>query len=102
MPERTEKEIAAEIKALEACKGYIPHFTAFGDDNHKHVNLQIEYLKGEIDTTADDEWNGYSDDEQSCIMEAQSWKEGDLKESPSSGWDNYKLEPAAKAKGKKA
>jgi hypothetical protein len=96
MPERTKKEITAEIKALEACKGYIPHFTAFNDDNFKHVGLQIKYLKDEIDTTAD-EFLELGDDDQSAVNEAQSWKEGDSKESPSSGWDNYK----SKSNGKK-
>lgn len=97
MPERTEKEIAAEIKALEACKQYIPHHTSFGDNNWKHVDLQIEYLRGDIDVTAD-EWNDYSDDEQSAILEAQAWEEGEAAESPSSGWDNYKPKPTKRAK----
>jgi|ERR1039458_116974 hypothetical protein len=89
MPERTKKEIAAEIKALEACKGYIPHFTAFNDDNFKHLDLKIKYLNGEINTTAD-EFVEMGDDDQSAVNEAQSWKDGDVKDSPSSGWDNYK------------
>lgn len=87
--ERTQKEIDAEIKALEACKQYIPKVTAFGDDNHHRVDLQIEYLRGDIDITAD-EFEEYSHDEQSTIMDADSWKTGDSNESPSSGWDSYK------------
>ena len=87
--DRTKKEIAAEIKALEACKGYIPPQTSFGDDNFKILDLQIEYLRFGIDTTAD-EWNDYSADEQSNILDAQAWQEGQADESPSSGWDNYK------------
>jgi CRISPR/Cas system type I-B associated protein Csh2 (Cas7 group RAMP superfamily) len=97
MKERTKKEIDAEIKALEACKAYIPHHTTFGDNNHAHVDLQIEYLKGEIDTTSG-EWDGYSNDQQSAILEAQYWKEGEEDKSPSSGWDNYKPKPAKKKK----
>lgn len=90
MKTRTQKEIDAEIKALEDCKKYAPKFTAFGDNNHRNIDLQIEYLRGEIDTTADDEWNQFSESEQSAIFEAQYWKEGDSEESPSSGWDNFK------------
>jgi len=89
MPERSQKQIADEIKALEACKTYIPRTTAFGDNNHRNVDLQIEELRDGIDDTAD-EWNDYSEGEQSAIMEARCWKEGDEDESPSSGWDNYK------------
>jgi hypothetical protein len=97
MPERTQIEIEAEIKALEACKTYIPRRTTFGDDNHKNVDLQIEELRDGIDDTAD-EWNDYSDGEQSSIMEARYWKEGDEDESPSSGWDNYKPDAKKRAK----
>src|SRR5688572_409162 len=89
MPERTQKQIAAEIKALEACKSYIPRTTAFGDNNHRNVDLQIEELRYGIDDT-DDEWSEFSDGEQSSIMEARYWKEGDEEQSPSSGWDTYK------------
>lgn len=99
MPDRTQKEIDAEIKALEACKTWAPRRTIFGDDNHAKIDLQIQYLKGEIDITAD-EWGDYSDDEQSAILEAQNWEEGEEKESPSAGWDSFK--PGAKKKRVKA
>jgi hypothetical protein len=102
MPEKSQEEVQAEIRALEACKEYIPRRTMFGDDNHRKVELQIEYLRGDIDVTADDEWNEYSDDEQSSIMQAKDWEDGQLDESPSSGWDNYKPKPAKKAKRAKA
>lgn len=89
MPKRTQEEIEAEIKALEACKAYIPRETAFGDDNHRNVDLQIEELRDGIDDTCA-EWDDFSESEQSSIMEARYWKEGDEDESPSSGWDSYK------------
>jgi len=82
---KTQKEIDAEIKALEACKAYVPHHTVFGDDNHAKLDLQIEYLRGDLDTTAE-EFNELSDDEQSAVTEAQEWESGDGG-SPSSGWD---------------
>lgn len=89
--ERTQKEIDAEIKALEGCRKYIPRETAFGDDNFAKLDLAIDFLKGEIDIdeTAE-EWNERSDDEQSVLLEAQSWRDGETDESPSSGWDNFK------------
>ena len=90
MQKPTKEEIAAEIQALEACKAYIPKKTVFGDDNLKRVDLQIEFLRGDIDMTNDDEWNEFSDDEQSIILDAKRWKDGDTKESPSSGWNSYK------------
>lgn len=89
MPERNKKQIETEIKALQACKSYVPHFTVFGDDNHAKLDLQIEYLRGEIDIDAN-EWHDYTDDEQSSILEAECWKAGESDESPSSGWDSFK------------
>jgi hypothetical protein len=86
---KTQKEIKAEIKALEACKTYAPSHSVFGDDNHRKLDLQVEYLKGEIDITSD-EYQEYSIDEQTCIEEARDWEEGYQKESPSSGWDTFK------------
>ena len=89
MSKRTQKEIKAEIKALEGCKRYVPKMNFFGDSNHNNLDLQIEELRHGIDDTAD-EWNDFSDSEQSAILHARDWREGDEKESPSSGWDNYK------------
>lgn len=85
---KTDKEIAAEIEALEACKEYAPRRTMFGDDNHAQIDLQIEFLKGEIDTTSD-EFYDMTDDEQSAVLEAEDWR-NDAGEPPSSGWDIFK------------
>ncbi len=104
----TQLQIASEIAALEACKTYAPQFTMFGDDNHRNIDLQIEYLMGDIDTTDDDQWDQFRAGEQAAIMEAQSWADGQSDESPSSGWDSYKPKAKAKkprkaaAKGRKA
>lgn len=99
MSERTQKQIADEIKALEACKSYIPRNTIFGDNNHRNVDLQIEELRYGMDDTAE-EWNDFSESEQSAIMESRRWKECDGDETPSSGWNDYK--PDAKKKRAKA
>lgn len=90
MPHKTESEVQAEIKALEACKSYAPNFSMFGDDNHATIDLQIEYLRGNIDTTEDEFYVVYDDDDQSAILEAESWLEGDEPVSPSADWDNWK------------
>lgn len=86
---RTQKEIEAEIKALEACKSYIPRTTAFGDNNHRNLDRQIQELHISFDDTTE-EWEDLSTSEQNAIMEARYWKYGDEDASPSSGWDSYK------------
>lgn len=86
---RTEKEIESEIKALELCKSYAPRCNVFGDNNHRNIDLQIEELEFGIDDSAE-EWEGLSESEQSSILYARDWKEGEEDESPSSGWDNFK------------
>jgi hypothetical protein len=95
----SEKQIQAEIKALEACKAYAPHYTKFGDNNHANIDLQIQYLRGEIDITSG-EWDDFTDDEQSIVREAQAWDLGQSEESISSGWDSFKPKVAAVKKGK--
>ena len=88
--DKSAEEIQAEIKALEACKTYAPKHNAFGDDNHRKLDLQVEALKGEIDTTTDEFEEDYNDDEKSAILEAIDWMEGQIEELPSSGWDHFK------------
>lgn len=89
MKTRTQDEITAEIKALEACKAYAPKYNAFGDNHHRNLDLQIEELRDGIDETSD-EFGDYAESQQSAIMEAKYWKECDSDESPSSGWDDRK------------
>ncbi len=89
----TQKQIEAEIKALEESKQWAPPRTMFGDDNHRKIDLQIEYLQGEIDPTSAEFEEEYSQDEQSAILEARDWEEGQIDESPSSGWASFKRKP---------
>lgn len=86
---RSQPEIDAEIAALEACKNYIPKRSYFGDDNIAKVDQHIDALRGEIDITAD-EFNDFDEEEQSHIMQAIDWMNGDTDEKPSEGWDMYK------------
>lgn len=87
--ERTQQEIDAEIKALEASKGWAPHYTMFGDDNWRGIDRQIEFLNGDIDTGST-EFEELSDDEQSAVFEAEDWMTGEESEAPSKGWDTFK------------
>lgn len=96
MPERTQKEIDAEIKALEACKEYVPKQTSFGESNIRYLEVQIQFLRDGIDTTAAEFYDDFDEREQGAILEAENWKNGDESEAPSAGWDNWK------AKSKKA
>lgn len=97
---RKLNEIDAEIKALEGCKAFAPKYTMFNDDNHAKIDLQIDYLRGDIDVTSG-EFEEYSCDEQSAIMEAKDWEEGLSNESPSSGWETFKPKAKASAKRKR-
>jgi hypothetical protein len=90
MKTRTQKQIDTEIAALQGCKAYAPHYTMFGDDNHAKIDLQIEYLRGDMDTTAEEFDDDFKEDEISSILDADNWKTGASDESPSSGWDSYK------------
>lgn len=85
---RTDQEVKAEIAALKAAKGWAPHHSFFGEDNHHNIDLQIEFLEEGIDTTAD-EFTEFSESEQSAILEAEAWLDGE-KETPHEGWDIFK------------
>jgi hypothetical protein len=88
MSKRTPEQIVSEITALDACRGFIPRYNVFGENNFHTLDLQIEELRHGIDDTAD-EWNDFSEGEQDSILEARRWKEGDCEESPSSGWGTF-------------
>lgn len=49
------------------------------------------------DTTAD-EWEEFSETEQSAILEAQAWADGQSDETPSEGWEMYRPKSPAKPK----
>lgn len=97
---RTKQEIDAEIAALEASKAWAPRTSFFGEDNHRTIDLQIEYLRGDIDITNDDVWEEFSEREQNAILEAHNWEEGEIDETPSSGWEH--LRPAVVVRKKPA
>lgn len=86
---RTKLEIDEEIAALEACKKYVPKMTAFGENNHVKIDLQIELLRGELDTTAMEFEEEFDDGEKDAIFDAERWLDGGT--APSSDWDGFKL-----------
>jgi hypothetical protein len=87
---RTETEVAAEIASLQACKAYVPHYSAFGDDNHDNIDHQIRYLSGELDINDDLSWDDLLESCQAAVLEAQAWRDGDSDEPPSAGWAHLK------------
>jgi len=86
---RTNEEIKTEIAALEACKSYAPSHTAFGDDNHAKIDIQLSFLRDEIDEYEMDT-DDYTDGERDAVMEAKQWRDSDSDEAPSAGWDIFK------------
>lgn len=89
---KTPKQIEAEITALQNCKTYIPRRTLFGEDNHSVLDRQIEYLRGQIDISADEFYSELNEREQAAVIEAEQWADGDG-EAPSLGWDSFKPKP---------
>lgn len=89
---RTAAEIQTEIAALKACKTYAPRRSAFGDDNHGQIDLQIQVLEDDIFEEDSAEWDELSGSEQDAIQEAKSWLADGNEEAgtPSSGWDAHK------------
>lgn len=88
----TQEQIDAEIKALEGCLTYAPARSAFGDDNHRNIRVQIEALKGELDGSSA-EFDELPDSEQEAANEAFDWLDGWITHSeaaPSKGWDYCK------------
>lgn len=102
MPKKTQKEIDAEIKRLEKCKTYAPHYTMFGGDNHRKIDEQIGALANKL--THDDAYDNYPDDEDpevlSSVISALDWRNGDEEQTPSSGWDIF--DPKKKKKKARA
>ena len=48
MKKPTKAQIEKEIKELTEIKPKVRHFSMFGDDNHKCIEVQIEVLKNNL------------------------------------------------------
>ena len=79
---RTPEEIQAEIAALKALKpvGRWAYATA------RKIRACIHELEGDIDMTAPEFTDETDEDLKSVIMDAHSWKSGEMESKPSEGW----------------
>lgn len=89
---KTDAEIDAEIKALEAAKLTVRKRNGFGDDNHAAIDAQIRVLRERM--TNDDIYDAFEDaddpenrHELDAAIEAHEWMTGASDEpSPAQGW----------------
>jgi len=85
---RSEKAIRAEIEKLEAMKPKVRRYSAFGDDNWRAINAQLDALRSRL--THSDVDRKYPDDDQmddhSNAMEASNWMVGSTETPPSEDW----------------
>ena len=91
----TQIQINDELKALAACKSYVPEVSKLGDNNWKSIDAQIEFLKGELDTTAE-EFNEMDSNERDAVIDAEGWKEGMISDPPHKAWHIYRDKPTKK------
>ena len=82
---KTEAQIDAEIALLRKMKPTVRHYSAFGDDHHAHIDIQIEVLEERMD---DDEiGDRYDDpDDNSVAYEAVKWMKGEADEELGESW----------------
>lgn len=79
------KTIQAEIKSLREMKPRVHRHTAFGDDNHAAIEVQIRVLEKGLD--AGDIYDQWDMDGHLCVnaLYAQEWLDYGG-ETPSEGW----------------
>lgn len=75
----TREQIDAEITALKEIKPRVRHHSAFGDDNHELIDVQVRVLERNMSEDAIwEHWDGPNDDEMLCIaQEARGWLDGE-------------------------
>ena len=82
----TPQQVQDEIKALTLCLAYAPKHTAFGDDNIAAIQAQIDFLTGDLDTTAE-EFYDLPEHIRGSVDEVESWRDGTSADpAPSTGW----------------
>lgn len=85
-------QVEAEIKALEAIKPKVRHFTEFGGDNRAAMGAMINVLKNDLDY--DEMWDTYAEDD--YLLEhaewAREWLDGDSDNLPSEDWKSLELD----------
>lgn len=89
MRKPTDAEIETEIEVLRSQRERVRRYTAFGDDNFRAIDVQIEALEGrfeEEDVYDRVDEAEYDDREKDCALEAVQWMSGAESERPSNGW----------------
>lgn len=82
MPKKTEHEIATEVAALRKLK---PR-GLWRAKTERSIEIQIEALQGQIDTTAPEFEADFSEEEEDTAIQAINWLDGTGSEQPSTGW----------------
>jgi hypothetical protein len=80
---KTEAEIKAEIAALQEIKPKVRRYSAFGDDHHAAIDLQIHVLELDLDWSDIEEYAG---EEYDAASETIQWREGSATESLVENW----------------
>lgn len=89
---RTNEEIQAEIDKLTTMKPNVRHYSAFNDDHHAAIDVQITVLEkrmdmGEVsDRYGDEEMNIWD-----AAQEAAEWMNGEGEIIPSEEWQSLVL-----------
>lgn len=85
MSVKTAKQVKAEIATLRAIKPKVLHYSGFGDDHHRAIDVQVEVLENGWDS--DDINTRYPDHtDNSSAYEAVQWREGDAEEGLADSW----------------
>lgn len=86
MPRPTPDRVEQEIEKLRKMRPNVRRWTAFGDDNHRAIQVQIEVLESDLDE--DDIWGkwGRSEHLYPNAQHAREWLDGEADWSPSEDW----------------
>lgn len=93
MKEPTDKQVKAEIENLKELKPKIQQYSMFGDDNHKHLDAQVQVLQKRM--TEEQVYEKFEDSDNpdstsdivSNARDAAMWLIGE-EEAPSKGWQS--------------
>jgi hypothetical protein len=94
----TNKQVQKEIDTLREYKPRIVQFSAFGDDNHAKIDVEIEVLEKHLGGDTMDDYDiddkldegDWTDDEASSARDIVSWLKGNPCEDGGVPSDNWK------------
>ncbi len=82
----TREQVLLEVKKLKEMKPKVRRYSAFGDDNHAAIEVEIRTLeKGLIEDNVYDAYS-MSDSLLDSGLAAIHWRDGHEKDSPSENW----------------